>query len=440
MNSKLRKTAPKAAALFLTAALVTASLPAAAANPFLPRAAAAVQTAQAEAGQHGTFRIVGIGDSITAGYEYGAAVDTVPYGYVERVFEQALFRGRAEYANYGILGLKVEGLQQWLAAAEQNDSITASEAQEGLNNYLFAEQTIAKTAQLRSDLQQADLVVMTIGGNNFSGLFEQLSGGRAASDAWLVAALEQYDVGLTASIRSIAALNPNARIVISDLYSPVPDHKVTLGVLGITQDDRTYLLEAARMLRERLQAIVARFKQEGVRIDGAYSAELFEGKERQYTTIGLGDLHPTQNGYSVMGDAFAEAIWGDVRTVAPRPKDVGISVVVDGKEIINDNKPVLRANRTYLAFRDIADAMGATTKWDNKTKTVTITYGSNEVALTIGASAMRVNGNPIAIDTPAFLHKAGKEQKTYVPLAVLADGLGFQVEYRGKLKTAFINK
>lgn len=109
-----------------------------------------------------------------------------------------------------------------------------------------------------------------------------------------------------------------------------------------------------------------------------------------------------------MAEAFTNAIWGKTLAVT---QDAEISIVVDGKELINENKPVLKLGRTYVAFRDIAEAMKAKTQWDNKTSTVTITYGGNVVAIKIGETAMTVNGTRVAIDSPAFLHKVGKEQK-----------------------------
>ncbi|MBD2847830.1 copper amine oxidase, partial [Paenibacillus sp. IB182496] len=305
----------------------------------------------------------------------------------------------------------------------------------------------AATPQLRTDLAAADLVVVTIGGNDFSPLVQELADGRDEAEAWLETALEAYMDELRTSLELIGELAPEARIVVSDLYSPLPDSRLTLGALGLDDSDYAFLLDTLEQVRTRLGALAGELSGDGPDVAVAYSGEAFVGQESKFTSLvsaylsdGIADLHPTQPGYAAIGDAFAEAIWGEARAVEPRPEGVGISVVVDGRELITANKPVLKANRTYLAFRDIADAMGATTEWDNQTKTVTITYGERAVALAIGAQTMLVDGQRVAIDTPAFLHAVGKEQKTYVPLAVLADGLGFQVEYRGTLKTAFINK
>lgn len=64
---------------------------------------AADTTAIQDSGQD-VFRIVALGDSITAGYEPGMTdVNTKPYGYAERLLEQGWYHGRSALTNYGIL-------------------------------------------------------------------------------------------------------------------------------------------------------------------------------------------------------------------------------------------------------------------------------------------------------------------------------------------------
>lgn len=116
-----------------------------------------------------------------------------------------------------------------------------------------------------------------------------------------------------------------------------------------------------------------------------------------------------------------------------------MSIVVNGTTLNTPNKPILKNGQNFLALKDILNAVGATGKWDNKTSSATIIYGGRTVVITIGSKTIKVNGTDVAIDTPAFLQKVGKEDKTYLPLAALAAGLGFDVNYSSKLRTAFIN-
>jgi hypothetical protein len=116
-----------------------------------------------------------------------------------------------------------------------------------------------------------------------------------------------------------------------------------------------------------------------------------------------------------------------------------MSIVVKGVELNTPNKPILKNGQNFLALKDILNAVGANGKWYNKTSSATIEYGGRTVVITIGSKFIKVNGQNVAIDTPAFLQKVGKEDKTYLPLAALATGLGFDVNYSSKLRTAFIN-
>jgi hypothetical protein len=50
---------------------------------------------------------------------------------------------------------------------------------------------------------------------------------------------------------------------------------------------------------------------------------------------------------------------------------------------------------------------------------------------------MKINGSVAALETPAYLDK--KSAATYLPLAALSKGLGYQVVYRKPILTVFIN-
>jgi len=412
------------------------ALPAAAAPVAYASDAAAGSGASLSVRQPDTLRIVGLGDSLTAGYEYGMEklAAPVPYGYVDRVYEQALFHGRAEAANYGILGLKTGDLHKLLIAVEAGTPISAAELESAAVDPRAAA-IVGGSARIRTDLQQADLVVITIGANDFSAL---VKGGAANRAGELDRLLAAYDAELDASLRLLYELQPSVRVVVADQYSPVPFNKL----LPVTKEDYDFYWEAADRLTAKLEEIAARFKREGRDARVAYAAAGFKGREMSLTSVLASkgqDFHPNRDGYQVIGQAFAEAVWGEFRTVAPRPEGVPISVVVDGKEVLGPYKPVSKAGRTYLVLADVARATGARLLWDNKTKTATLMLNGHTVALTVDAKSMVVDGRRVPVESPAFLLQAGKEKKTYVPLSAIAAGLGLQVVYRPQLKTAFIN-
>ncbi|NQX48830.1 copper amine oxidase [Paenibacillus tritici] len=403
------------------------------AGPADAAAAAAVQGPEED-----VFRIVALGDSITAGYEPGMTDPGVkPYGYAERLLEQGWYHGRSELSNYGILGLKTAGLLQYTGAIKDGTAVTAEAIQPGLPDPRIA-QFAALTPQIRTELAAADLITITIGGNDVSSLFlnyKTLADGEFASQ--LAERLAEYSSNVTAVLGNIRAVNPLATIILADQYQPAPRI-----ALGASYDK---LMAAAAQFTIAADNIAATLNQAGAPVKVAHVAAKFAGVEGSLTHIigaGAADFHPTQLGYERIAAVFSELQWGAYRTpavTALTSEAAPMSIVVKGTELNTPNKPILKNGQNFLALKDILNAVGATGKWDNHTASATVIYGGRTVVITIGSKTIKVNGADVAIDTPAFLQKVGKEDKTYLPLAALATGLGFDVNYSSKLRTAFIN-
>ncbi|ASA25551.1 stalk domain-containing protein [Paenibacillus donghaensis] len=405
-------------------------------------AAESVQAAQAGVGaqssQSEVFRIMALGDSITAGYEPGMTdVNVKPYGYAERLLEQSWYHGRSELINYGILGLTTAGLRNYTEAIKQGTPATPEGIQAGLRDPRIT-QFAALTPQIKAELAEADLVTVTIGGNDVSSLFLQAKElGEAEFQSQLEQRLADYSANLSAVLTNIHAINPQADIIVADQYQPAPKFAV--------KESYTQLMDAAARLTEAADSVVAALNAAGTPVKVAHVASRFAGVEVSLTHIfgeGAADFHPTQQGYETIARVFSEVQWGQYSvpaSVAVFPAPASMSIVVKGVELNTPNKPILKNGQNFLALKDVLNAVGATGKWDNKTSSATITYGGRTVVITIGSKLMKVNGVNTAIDTPAFLQKVGKEDKTYLPLAALATGLGFDVNYSSHLRTAFIN-
>lgn len=395
--------------------------------------------------QTDTYNIVAMGDSVTAGYEYGFTEQSVPYGFVEHLYEQALFNGlSAEYSNYGILGLRTSGLKRWIDAVVHGEGVKSSDIQKNLPDPR-ADRIFAETKQLRAALSKADLIVMTIGGNDMYAVLAKLEEGAPQEEAAVVLdnALNIYETELEAALRLMITLQPNAQIVVADQYLPIPP-PVKIGSLTFPlypEADRLFLMDSLKQQRKRLDEIIARLTNNGFNVKAANVANAFTGNELNFTSVAEGDIHPSREGYAAMGKAFTKAIWGNYRTVRPRESGVPVSIVVMGKELLSNNKPVLVKNRTFVPLRDITDAMGATLKWHPASQTASILLKGRTVDISVGAATLRINGVPAQLNAqPAFLQQIGTSKKLYVPLAALSEGLHFQVIYRDTLKTVFINK
>ncbi|MDO7908242.1 GDSL-type esterase/lipase family protein [Paenibacillus sp. JX-17] len=390
--------------------------------------------ASAAAAKADVYHIVALGDSITVGFEPGLGQETgksVPYGYVDRLQEQGLLHGRTRTANYAIAGLKTDGLKNYVQAIASGQVISSEAIQPALPDPR-ANSVGALAPEAKTKLAEADLIVLTIGGNDVSSLTQSASGmDSAAVGAKVEELLSTYSANVSSVIGTLHQLNPDAEIVLADQYQPVP------AIAGKALYDT--LQQAAGLLTRAADQIAADAVQQGVNVKIAHVAKEFVGGELTMTHILSSDIHPNQLGYDAIAKVFSETIWGEYRKLTAPDTGQPMNIIVKGNMLQTPYKPVLRKNENYVAIQDIVNAIGATTKWDNKTASATITYGSDQVVVKMGAPTVQVNGQKVAVSSPAFLNKVGKEDKTYVPLKVLAVGLGLDVQYDAKLKTVFIN-
>lgn len=421
--------------------------------------ASAAQATAAGAAPSDTYDIVVLGDSLAAGYQLGFTEASVPYGFAEHVYEQALFQGlRAEYSNYGIIGLRSEGLSKWLDAAAKGQAVKEADIQPGLIDPRAAAM-FAKTQELAQDLKDAELVLITIGGNDFLWMLNDLgietefnklpTDKQTQLKSQLDALLEGFEKQLKASLDTIQKLQPNAEIVIANQYLPIYIQFRDEKTYFVPDSTAKFLTDGQARLLESLQAVVADYSKQGLNLKIADASAAIEKDALKFTSIRATDekgnpkpdIHPTAPGYAALGKAFSEPLWGAYKTVKPRKANVPISIVVGGKEIITDYAPVIKKGRTFLSLRDVTEALGAELQWNAATSTATITLEDRTVAITVGAATISINGKSVPLNAePAYLQQFSGEKKTYVPLAALSDGLGFQVVYRDTLKTAFINR
>lgn len=379
------------------------------------------------------YRIVTLGDSITVGFEPGMEdFKTSPYGYVERLEEQALLHGRTKVSNYGIAGLKTSGLLQFTDAIAKGEKKSSEAIQPALSDPRVEDFT-DQIKQIQTEVTEADVIAITIGGNDVS---ELLVTGESLTDAQLSERvkelLSRYSEQVTASVSYLHALNEDALFVIADQYQPLP--KVGNEALY------NKLMGAAALFTDTVDTVASQLNEQGVRIKVAHVAKEFVGGEGTMThMIRHRDFHPNQYGYEAIAEVFAKVIWGDYVKLQIPDREEPMNIFVSGKQLATPYKPVLKNNQNYIAIQDIVEAVSAESKWDNQTKSTKITYGTKTVEIKMGSKTVLVNDQSIPVATPAFLQKVGKESKTYVPLALVAENLGFDVQYQSKLKTVFIN-
>lgn len=111
-------------------------------------------------------------------------------------------------------------------------------------------------------------------------------------------------------------------------------------------------------------------------------------------------------------------------------------VVLFGKKVENDAAPVIRNDRAMLPSRFVAESLGATVQWNEKSQQVTITKDDITIVITIGSDDALVNGEEITIDSPAFI----ENDRTYTPIRFVSEELGATVEWNENDQTVTITK
>ncbi|WP_156785907.1 stalk domain-containing protein [Caldisericum exile] len=132
-------------------------------------------------------------------------------------------------------------------------------------------------------------------------------------------------------------------------------------------------------------------------------------------------------------DAAGNVTTKSVKVTYKIPAPTGTKIVlkigsdimtVNGRVVQLDAAPEIKEGRTFLPLRAIAEAFGAQVTWVPETQGITVVLGNNQIGLQIGNNTAVVNGNVLSIVPPYI-----KNGRTMVPIRVIAEGFGAQVEW-----------
>lgn len=110
-----------------------------------------------------------------------------------------------------------------------------------------------------------------------------------------------------------------------------------------------------------------------------------------------------------------------------------VKVVVDGRELAE--KGVIRNGRTFLPIATLGESLGLAATWNQDTKVAVVGDPGTTIEIKVGASQALINGQPVSIEVPAFIHGG----RTMVPVAFVAKHLGLGVNYDAKAKMVAIS-
>lgn len=123
-------------------------------------------------------------------------------------------------------------------------------------------------------------------------------------------------------------------------------------------------------------------------------------------------------------------------------KVVEVPVVMDGKPIYLDIPTFIHKDYTFVPIRFIAEYYGAEVKWDQKTKTATVTQKNKEIKMSINSKYVYIDGKEKILDSviiPKLVTFSNNDSRTMVPLRFISETLGYKVGWDNSNKVPFIN-
>ena len=122
----------------------------------------------------------------------------------------------------------------------------------------------------------------------------------------------------------------------------------------------------------------------------------------------------------------------------PKPQaPTEITVMVNGKKVAFDAKPLNESGRVLVPVRAILEALGAKLDWDAKAQTVTATKSNSKVVLTIGKTTATKDGKSIKLDVPAKIVTGGR---AVVPVRFISEAFGAKVDWNATTQTITITQ
>ncbi|MCD8239082.1 MAG: copper amine oxidase N-terminal domain-containing protein [Clostridiales bacterium] len=112
----------------------------------------------------------------------------------------------------------------------------------------------------------------------------------------------------------------------------------------------------------------------------------------------------------------------------------GITVNIDGEELVCDVEPQITEGRTMVPVRVIFEALGAKVFWNDNTKTASAVKDDTMVNMTVGSNILKKNGEKLVMDSVPVI----EEGRILVPARYAAEAFGCTAEWDSGTKTVSI--
>ena len=123
------------------------------------------------------------------------------------------------------------------------------------------------------------------------------------------------------------------------------------------------------------------------------------------------------------------------------------SLLVNGEPVaFTDAAPVLKDGRSFLPMAATFEALGFPAEdmtWNSDTQTAAASKDGTTISLTIGKNAIQVTQAGaeagVSIETDAAPYIDAATSRTYIPVGLVADALGYRVAWDGETSTVIID-
>ncbi|MDO4301012.1 MAG: flavodoxin [Clostridia bacterium] len=101
----------------------------------------------------------------------------------------------------------------------------------------------------------------------------------------------------------------------------------------------------------------------------------------------------------------------------------------------NGTVPVIISDRTFIPVRALIENIGGNADWDNETKTAVLTYGDDEIKLTVDSNTAYYNNISAELDASPVIVNG----RTMLPVRFIAEGFGFAADWDSESRTITIS-
>lgn len=126
-----------------------------------------------------------------------------------------------------------------------------------------------------------------------------------------------------------------------------------------------------------------------------------------------------------------EEVKKEVKDAKENAAKQDVKVILKGTALELENPAVIKANRTFIPIRKLAETSKAKVEWNEKERSFTITKDEKVMKLTIDSDKMIVNGEEKKLEAAPFI----QDNFSYLPLRVICEEiLGYTVDWNAETR------